>query len=222
MIELALLIDTASLIYVFDFIGIIACAVAGTMLAMSKGFDLFGCVLVSMVNAIGGGTIRDVMLDRYPLFWMIDLNYVFTITLTSILCQMFFCPTARINGVLKFFDAIGLSAFSVIGLTVALSTGAPPPIAVMMAVMTSIAGGIMRDMICQELPMVLQKEIYITACIIGSLTYLGLWRLGVMAWLCELAMLMVVFGVRMLAVRHDWHLPSIRMVGWLIKNEGKK
>lgn len=122
MIELALLIDTASLIYVFDFIGIIACAVAGTMLAMSKGFDLFGCVLVSMVNAIGGGTIRDVMLDRYPLFWMMDLNYVFTITLTSILCQMFFCPTVRINGVLKFFDAIGLSAFSVIGLTVALST----------------------------------------------------------------------------------------------------
>lgn len=60
------------------------------MLAMSKGFDLFGCVLVSMVNAIGGGTIRDVMLDRYPLFWMMDLNYVFAITLTSILCQMFF------------------------------------------------------------------------------------------------------------------------------------
>lgn len=152
------------------------------------------------------------MLDRHPLFWTIDLNYVFAITITSILCQMFFRPTARMNGVLKLFDAIGLSAFSVIGLTVALSMGATPLIAVMMAVMTSIAGGIMRDMICQELPMVLQKEIYITASILGSLTYLGLGRLGVVAWLCELAMLMVVFGVRMLAVRYDWHLPSIRMV----------
>ncbi|STZ55780.1 Predicted membrane protein [Moraxella lacunata] len=212
MIELAQPINTASLIYVLDFIGVIACAVAGTMLAISKGFDLFGCILVSMVNAIGGGTIRDVMLDRHPLFWTIDLNYVFAITITSILCQMFFRPTARMNGVLKLFDAIGLSAFSVIGLTVALSMGATPLIAVMMAVMTSIAGGIMRDMICQELPMVLQKEIYITASILGSLTYLGLGRLGVVAWLCELAMLMVVFGVRMLAVRYDWHLPSIRMV----------
>ncbi|OPH38602.1 hypothetical protein B5J93_05965 [Moraxella equi] len=212
MIELAQPINTASLIYVLDFIGVIACAVAGTMLAISKGFDLFGCILVSMVNAIGGGTIRDVMLDRHPLFWTIDLNYVFAITITSILCQMFFRPTARMNGVLKLFDAIGLSAFSVIGLTVALSMGATPLIAVMMAVMTSIAGGIMRDMICQELPMVLQKEIYITAGILGSLTYLGLGRLGVVAWLCELAMLMVVFGVRMLAVRYDWHLPSIRMV----------
>ncbi|WP_404932917.1 trimeric intracellular cation channel family protein [Moraxella lacunata] len=210
--ELAQPINTASLIYVLDFIGVIACAVAGTMLAISKGFDLFGCILVSMVNAIGGGTIRDVMLDRHPLFWTIDLNYVFAITITSILCQMFFRPTARMNGVLKLFDAIGLSAFSVIGLTVALSMGATPLIAVMMAVMTSIAGGIMRDMICQELPMVLQKEIYITASILGSLTYLGLGRLGVVAWLCELAMLMVVFGVRMLAVRYDWHLPSIRMV----------
>ncbi|MBE9577792.1 trimeric intracellular cation channel family protein [Moraxella sp. K127] len=212
MIELAQPINTASLIYVLDFVGVIACAVAGTMLAISKGFDLFGCILVSMVNAIGGGTIRDVMLDRHPLFWTIDLNYVFAITITSILCQMFFRPTARMNGVLKLFDAIGLSAFSVIGLTVALSMGATPLIAVMMAVMTSIAGGIMRDMICQELPMVLQKEIYITASILGSLTYLGLGRLGVVAWLCELAMLMVVFGVRMLAVRYDWHLPSIRMV----------
>lgn len=212
MIELAQPINTASLIYVLDFIGVIACAVAGTMLAISKGFDLFGCILASMVNAIGGGTIRDVMLDRHPLFWTIDLNYVFAITITSILCQMFFRPTARMNGVLKLFDAIGLSAFSVIGLTVALSMGATPLIAVMMAVMTSIAGGIMRDMICQELPMVLQKEIYITASILGSLTYLGLGRLGVVAWLCELAMLMVVFGVRMLAVRYDWHLPSIRMV----------
>ncbi|MGK8250233.1 trimeric intracellular cation channel family protein [Moraxella sp. K2450] len=210
--ELAQPINTASLIYVLDFVGVIACAVAGTMLAISKGFDLFGCILVSMVNAIGGGTIRDVMLDRHPLFWTIDLNYVFAITITSILCQMFFRPTARMNGVLKLFDAIGLSAFSVIGLTVALSMGATPLIAVMMAVMTSIAGGIMRDMICQELPMVLQKEIYITASILGSLTYLGLGRLGVVAWLCELAMLMVVFGVRMLAVRYDWHLPSIRMV----------
>ncbi len=205
-------INTANLIYVLDFIGVIACAVAGTMLAISKGFDLFGCILVSMVNAIGGGTIRDVMLDRHPLFWTVDLNYVFAITTTSILCQMFFRPSARADVVLKLFDAIGLSAFSVIGLTVALSMGANPLIAVMMAVTTSIAGGIMRDMICQELAMVLQKEIYITASILGSLTYLGLGGLGLVSWVCELAMLVTVFGVRMLAVRYDWHLPSIRMV----------
>lgn len=205
-------IDTASLIYAFDFVGVVACAVAGTMLAISKDFDFFGCILVSMVNAIGGGTIRDVMLDRHPLFWTSDLNYVFAITITSILCQMFFRPSVRTNSILKLFDAIGLSAFSVIGLTVALSMGATPLVAVMMAVMTSIAGGIMRDMICQELPMVLQKEIYITASIMGSLAYLGLGELGVVSWLCELAMLMTVFVIRMLAVRYDWHLPSIRMV----------
>ncbi|VEG12156.1 trimeric intracellular cation channel family protein [Moraxella cuniculi] len=203
--------DTNLLIYLLDMIGIIACAIAGTTLAMYKRFDLFGCILVSMVGAIGGGTIRDVMLDRHPLFWMIDLNYVFVITTTSILCQMFFHRHRDIVGILKLFDAIGLAAFSVIGLTVALSVGASPLVAVMMAVLTSIAGGIMRDMICNEIPLVLQKEIYISASIIGSCLYLGLGSFGVDDWIKQSVALTSIFVIRMLAVRFDWHLPSIEL-----------
>lgn len=78
------------MIYLLDMVGVVACAIAGTTLALHKKFDFFGCILVSMVNAIGGGTIRDVMLDRHPLFWMTDLNYVIVITLTSLICQVFF------------------------------------------------------------------------------------------------------------------------------------
>lgn len=202
---------TPDAIYLLDIIGIIACSIAGTALAMYKRFDLFGCILVSMVNAIGGGTLRDVMLDRHPLFWMVDLNYVIVITLTSILCQMFFHKIGRIHNALKLFDAIGLAAFSVIGLTVALSMGANPLIAIMMAVLTSIAGGIMRDMICNEIPLVLQKEIYISASIIGSVLYLLLSQLHTPNWIKETFALITIFGVRMLAVRFDWHLPSIQL-----------
>ena len=192
-------------------VGIIACAIAGTTLALYKRFDLFGCILVSMVNAIGGGTLRDVMLGRHPLFWITDLSYVIVITLTSILGQMFFHRHQKIDGMLKLFDAIGLAAFSVIGLTVALSFDAHPIIAILMAVMTSIAGGIMRDMICNEIPLELQKEIYISASIVGSVLYLALLHLGVADWVRKTVALINIFGIRMLAVRFDWHLPSIQL-----------
>lgn len=199
------------MIYLLDMVGIIACAIAGTTLALYKRFDLFGCILVSMVNAIGGGTLRDVMLGRHPLFWMTDLTYVLVITVTSILGQMFFYRHQKIDGMLKLFDAIGLAAFSVIGLTVALSLDAHPIIAILMAVMTSIAGGIMRDMICNEIPLVLQKEIYISASIIGSVLYLTLLHFGVADWVRKTAALISIFGIRMLAVKFDWHLPSIQL-----------
>ncbi|WP_199508520.1 MULTISPECIES: trimeric intracellular cation channel family protein [unclassified Psychrobacter] len=206
------LVSPATLLYFLDMIGIIACAVAGTLLAQHKGFDISGCILISMVNAIGGGTLRDMALDRHPLFWMIDLNYVIVITITSVLTQMFFHLYHKIDNALNFFDAIGLAAFSVIGFKVALAQDVSPVIAVMMGVWTAIIGGLLRDIICNEIPLVLQQEIYITASVAGSVTYLLLAHFGVDAGVNEFIMLGVIFSVRMLALRFDWHLPSIRLV----------
>ena len=200
------------LLYLLDMVGIIACAIAGTLLAQHKGFDIAGCILVSMVNAIGGGTLRDMALDRHPLFWMTDLNYVIVITVTSLILQIFFHLYHKIDNALKLFDAIGLAAFSVIGFKVALSQGMSPLIAIMMGVWTAVIGGMLRDIICNEIPLVLQREIYITASIAGSVTYLCLQYVGVSAGINEFIMLFVIFAVRMLALRFDWHLPSIRLV----------
>ncbi len=200
------------LLYILDMVGIIACAIAGTLLAQHKGFDIAGCILVSMVNAIGGGTLRDMALDRHPLFWMTDLNYVIVITATSLVLQMFFHLYDKIDNALNLFDAIGLAAFSVIGFKVALGQDLSPLIAIMMAVWTAIVGGMLRDIICNEIPLVLQREIYISASIAGSLTYLVLDYFGVHSGLNEFIMLGVIFAVRMLALRFDWHLPSIRLV----------
>lgn len=200
------------LLYLLDMIGIIACAIAGTLLAQHKGFDIAGCILVSMVNAIGGGTLRDLALDRHPLFWMTDLNYVIVITVTSLVLQAFFHLYHKIDNALKLFDAIGLAAFSVIGFKVALNQDMSPLIAIMMGVWTAILGGLLRDIICNEIPLVLQREIYISASVIGSLSYLLLTYLGVNSGASEFIMLGVIFSVRMLALRFDWHLPSIRLV----------
>ncbi|MGP5516536.1 trimeric intracellular cation channel family protein [Psychrobacter alimentarius] len=200
------------LLYLLDMVGVIACAIAGTLLAQHKGLDISGCVLVSMVNAIGGGTLRDMALDRHPLFWMTDLNYVIVITATSLILQMFFHLYHKIDNALKLFDAIGLAAFSVIGFKIALTQDMAPLIAIMMGVWTAIIGGLLRDIICNEIPLVLQREIYITASIAGSVTYLLLQRLGIDSGINEFIMLFVIFSIRMLALRFDWHLPSIRLV----------
>ncbi len=201
------------LLYLLDMVGVIACAIAGTLLAQHKGFDIAGCILVSMVNAIGGGTLRDMALDRHPLFWMTDLNYVIVITVTSLILQIFFHLYHKIDNALKFFDAIGLAAFSVIGFKIALAQDMSPVIAVMMGVWTAIIGGLLRDIICNEIPLLLQREIYITASITGSLAYLALDYWGLDAIVNEFIMLFTIFAVRMLALRFDWHLPSIRLVG---------
>ena len=200
------------LLYLLDMVGVIACAIAGTLLAQHKGFDIAGCILVSMVNAIGGGTLRDMALDRHPLFWMTDLNYVIVITATSLILQIFFHLYHKIDKALKLFDAIGLAAFSVIGFKVALAQDVSPVIAVMMGVWTAIIGGLLRDIICNEIPLLLQREIYITASIAGSLSYLALDYWGVDAITNEFMMLFIIFAVRMLALKFDWHLPSIRLV----------
>ena len=200
------------LLYLLDMIGIVACAIAGTLLAQHKGFDIAGCILVAMVNAIGGGTLRDMALDRHPLFWMTDLNYVLVITITSLVIQMFFHLYPKIDNMLNLFDAIGLAAFSVIGFKVALHQDLSPMIAIMMGVWTAIIGGLLRDIICNEIPLLLQREIYISASIIGSVTYLLLQYLDFHSSLNEFIMLGVIFTVRMLALRFDWHLPSIRLV----------
>ncbi|WP_457858560.1 trimeric intracellular cation channel family protein [Psychrobacter pulmonis] len=200
------------LLYLLDMVGVVACAIAGTLLAQHKGFDIAGCILVSMVNAIGGGTLRDMALDRHPLFWMTDLNYVIVITITSLILQIFFHLYHKIDKALKFFDAIGLAAFSVIGFKVALAQDMSPVIAVMMGVWTAIIGGLLRDIICNEIPLLLQREIYITASIAGSVTYLALDYWGVDAVTNEFMMLFIIFAVRMLALKFDWHLPSIRLV----------
>ncbi|WP_201616005.1 trimeric intracellular cation channel family protein [Psychrobacter urativorans] len=201
------------LLYILDMIGIMACAIAGTLLAQHKSFDVAGCILVAMVNAIGGGTLRDMALDRHPLFWMTDLNYLIVITVTSLVLQIFVHLYDKIDNALKLFDAIGLAAFSVIGFNVALGQDMLPVIAIMMGVWTAIIGGLLRDIICNEIPLLLRREIYITASVAGSVTYLLLEHWGMPARLNEFIMLGVIFAVRMLALRFDWHLPSIRLVG---------
>ena len=208
--ELITTFDPRSLIYLFDMIGIVACSISGTILAKHKNFDVFGCLLVSIVTAIGGGTVRDVILDRHPLFWMVDMSYLTVITISSLVMQIFFHPNSRrVDKFLKLSDTIGLSAFTLIGIKVADSIGTNVPVALLLGVITIIVGGIIRDMICNEIPLVLQQEIYISAALTGGILYFALHNLGVTAWIVDISAMATIFTLRMLAIRYDWQFPTI-------------
>ena len=202
--------DPGSLIYLFDMIGIVACSISGTILAKHKKFDVFGCLLVSIVTAIGGGTVRDVILNRHPLFWMVDMSYLTVITISSLVMQIFFHPNSkRVNKFLRLSDTIGLSACTLIGIKVADSMGTNVPVALLLGVITIIVGGIIRDMICNEIPLVLQQEIYITAALTGGILYFALHNLGVRDWVTDIATMSTIFTLRMLAIRYDWQFPTL-------------
>ncbi len=204
--------DPTTLIYIFDMIGIVACSISGTILAKHKNFDVLGCLLVAMVTAIGGGTVRDVMLDRHPLFWMVDMSYLLVITVSSLAFQMFIHPDSRhVDRWLKLFDTLGLSAFTLIGIKVASGMGANIPVSLLLGVITIIVGGIIRDMICHEIPLVLQHEIYITPALIGGSLYFVLSHLDVAPWLSEVACMLTIFILRMLAIRYAWRFPDIEL-----------
>lgn len=201
----------AHIIYICDMLGVIACSFAGTLQAKHKDLDATGCLLIAMVNAIGGGTARDVMLNRHPLFWMTDLNYFWVIFITSVLVQLFFYKAHKIESLITLFDALGLATFTLIGLKVALLTGAQPVIAALMGITTAVLGGLCRDIICNEIPLVLKREIYITAGIIGAIYYLSCQDMNMPVWVLDFSCIGLIFSIRMLAVRFDWHLPDISL-----------
>ncbi|MPV86052.1 trimeric intracellular cation channel family protein [Ostreibacterium oceani] len=196
-----------TLITSLDLIGIAACATAGSILAIRKGLDVFGVLLIATVASVGGGTVRDLLLNNHPIFWLVNPTYLIVIFVCALLTLIFYRQIIKIERPLRVFDAIGLSAFTVIGVEVALLNQFTPFIAVIMGVTTASFGGIMRDIICNEIPLVLHKEIYITASLIGAGILLILLHLNIAREIAYPITLSTIFGIRMTAVYHNWGLP---------------
>lgn len=198
-----------AIVYVLDMVGVVACTVAATVLAKRLDFDIFGAFLISCLGSIGGGTVRDVLLNRHPIFWLHDLNYLYLIAIVSLIVQILYHWVERLDKAMRWFDALGLAAFTVIGLEAALSRGMNAPIAVMMGAITAVMGGVMRDIVCRVIPLVFQKDIYITASIVGSIYYLLMLELNMNTWLRGVSTMALIFTIRMLAIYRQWNLPNI-------------
>ena len=190
-----------------DLLGVAVFAVSGTLMAYKKHMDGFGVVVLASVTAIGGGTLRDMILDL-PVFWVQDPSYFYAIIVAAF-TTIIWLRTKNTFPLhyLLFADAIGLAFFNMMGLQKALSYGASPLIAIALGTMTGVFGGLIRDVICREIPLVLKGELYATACIMGGAAYICVLMAGLNTLSSMLIGFCVTLALRLGAMRWHWHLP---------------
>ena len=199
-----------TLVLALDWFGLCVFAVTGALTASRKEMDIVGFALLGSVTGIGGGTIRDVILGIDPVFWVNRPEYLLTCILVA--CLTFFVahiPQSR-ERLLLWFDAAGLSLFSVTGAQIALAQGVSPSIAVAMGIATATFGGIIRDLLGGESPVILRQEIYITAALLGSSAFVGLSSLGMAQDISAAAGFIAAFTLRAVALHWGLSLPKYR------------
>lgn len=201
------------LFYLADLFGVAVFAITGALMAGRKSMDLFGVLVIAIITALGGGTLRDVILDNHPVSWIRNDTYILVATLAALGTVIWVRMTRPIHEKgLLIADAFGLAVFTVIGTEIALQYAMPSSTAVIMGIMTGVAGGVMRDVICNEIPLIFKKEIYATACLAGAVTFVLLRMLETPHWLDTGVAMLVVLGIRLAAIRWSFSLPRFHLL----------
>lgn len=199
-----------NLIYLLDLCAVAVCAITATLEARRRELDLFGVVVVAVISGIGGGTVRDLLLGRLPVYWVHDPIYV---VVGMVAGTLTFFLGRRLRLPKNFFlipDAVGLALFTVIGTSVALQLGVPWLIAALMGVITGVFGGVIRDIMCNEVPLIFRTDIYATASFAGALLLVALDRSGMAHGIAILFAMACTVALRLAAIRWHIHLPRLR------------
>lgn len=197
-----------SLFVIIDILGTLAFAVSGALTAMKKQMDLFGIFIIAFVTSVGGGTLRDVLIDA-NVAWMRDLTFVYVIIGATILAIIFRKKLGYIRRSLFLFDTIGIALYTIVGVEKGIAADFPPLICIALGTMSACFGGVLRDILCNEIPVIFRKNIYATACILGGLVYFLLLKTTLTENLIVIISGSVVITIRLLAVTFNWSLPSI-------------
>lgn len=197
------------LVDVIEFLGTIAFAISGIRLASAKRFDWFGAIVVGFVTAIGGGTLRDILLDVTP-FWMQSSIYLWGTVLAFLIVVLFRKFLVHLNNTIFWFDCIGLGLFVVVGYEKTMMLGYAVWVCIFMGTITGIVGGILRDILINEIPIIFTQELYAVACIIGGIIFAILIYFGVDLSSTEIITAVAIVIVRILAIRFSWRLPTLK------------
>ncbi|MGM0443477.1 MAG: trimeric intracellular cation channel family protein [Fibrobacterota bacterium] len=197
------------LIFWADLFGTAVFAVSGAMVAARREMDIFGGVVLSYVTALGGGTLRDVLLDAGPVFWIEQEVYLATVAVTSVVTFFFFRNIVIPRRVFLLFDAFGLAVFTGIGTMVGYAETGSASVSLLTGVMTGVAGGVIRDVLADDIPLILRREIYATASFFGSLVYLMLISLGTSQPRAMFCAVSAVLIIRITAIIRRLSLPRI-------------
>jgi uncharacterized membrane protein YeiH len=196
------------LFYSLDLIGTMVFAISGVLVAMSKKLDLFGIFIIAFVTAVGGGTLRDVLIGRTPVGWMFDLNYIYIITAGFLIGAIFKRKLDYLRKSLFLFDTIGLGVFTLIGIEKGVEAGLHPIICIALGTTSASFGGVIRDILCNEIPVIFRDEIYATACIAGGCTYFLINMTTIPENANYVITALVVIVIRLMAVYFKLKLPA--------------
>jgi uncharacterized membrane protein YeiH len=198
--------------YVVDLLGVAVFAVSGVLAAGRKGLDLLGVAVIAVVTAVGGGTLRDILLNRHPIFWIADPTYLYVIVGATALTLGYVRFWVASRRQLMVADALGLAFFTIAGAQLTEQAGHGPGIALLMGTITGVAGGIIRDVLTAEIPMVLRPGLlYATAAAAGAALYLVLVRAGVSPDAASLAGMATIAALRLGALLRRWSLPAVKV-----------
>lgn len=195
--------------YTIDILGTIAFAISGVLVAFNKRMDLFGILIIAFVTAVGGGTLRDILIGETPVGWMKDMTYTYVILTSAIFAVIFRTKIDYLRTSLFLFDTIGIALYTLVGIEKGVNAELHPIICIALGTMTACFGGVIRDMLCNEIPVIFRKEIYATACILGGITFFFLNRFPIDNNLVFIISGVVVITTRLLAVKFKIALPNI-------------
>ncbi|MGH7581539.1 MAG: trimeric intracellular cation channel family protein [Gemmatimonadales bacterium] len=198
--------------YVLDLLGVAVFAVSGVLAAGRKGLDVLGVAVIAVVTAVGGGTLRDLLLNRHPIFWIANPTYLYVIVAATVVTLAYVRFWVASRGALLLADALGLAFFTVTGAQLTQQSGHSPGIALLMGTVTGVAGGIVRDVLTAQIPLVLRPGLlYATAAVVGAAVYLGLTEAGISADVASLAGMGVIVALRLAAILRGWRLPVVKV-----------
>jgi len=195
--------------YVIDILGTIAFAISGVLIAMNKKMDAFGILIIAFVTAVGGGTLRDVLIGQTPVSWMKDMTFTYVILGSVVFAILLRNKINYLRTSLFLFDTIGIGLYTVVGVEKGISADLHPIICIALGTISACFGGVIRDILCNEIPVIFRKEIYATACILGGLSYFLIRRLPLDSDFVFMIAGAIVILVRLLAVKFKITLPNI-------------
>ncbi|WP_298487166.1 trimeric intracellular cation channel family protein [uncultured Maribacter sp.] len=192
-----------------DILGTIAFAISGVLIAMEKKLDLFGVFIIGFVTAVGGGTVRDLLIGSVPVTWIKEPVYMVTIAVTVIVSILFVNKLKYIRKSLFLFDTIGIGFYTLIGIEKGISAELTPIMCIALGTITASFGGVIRDILCNEIPVIFRKEIYATVCILGGAIYFLLLLTPLKVDYAFVASIISIISLRILAVKYKISLPNI-------------
>jgi len=195
--------------FIIDILGTIAFAISGVLVAMDKKLDVFGVLIIAFVTAVGGGTLRDLLIGIRPVGWLNTPMHLLIIVITVLLAILFVKQLKYVRKSLFLFDTIGIGLYTMVGIEKGLAADLSPVMCIALGTITACFGGVIRDILCNEIPVIFRKEIYATVCILGGLVYFLLIQFPIDNTISYSMAILTIIAMRVLAVRFKISLPNI-------------